>query len=325
MKNLAAYFQFNKKEDKIFIPNEIFDDFKELGKSQVPFAFSYYYLNNWLYRYAKYGAGLEELLTQDKMKEILGYSPSNKRLNKLIKKNGLLEQMKWLETTNEIPITWEFAKNSLDVSDYLEFGYYEYDPEIAEYTTVFPNNYKIKKPIRAFTRYVHEEDEELQEEYADGYQDGTFYEIEKTTLIPFEVFVFCMEKEDLGCTAFYLWSYLKMYNQIFSGGYDIPLEKLAKDLRFSKQTTIDYLKLLQKYGMIEVIHNQEAFVVGLRKKDRKANTYVTCEPDCFSETGDEKVRKMPVMSRKVYLEKLKKEEEEKNKKKADIELDFLPY
>ncbi|MEK4030760.1 hypothetical protein MKZ02_19780 [Pseudobacillus sp. FSL P4-0506] len=323
MKDLRKYLQFDEKQNDIFIPNEIFEDFKTIKKNHIPFAFSYYYLTNWLYRYAKYGF-VAELLTQKELKQILGYSPIYKPVDYLIKKNGVLEQMKYLETTNEIPTTWEMGHSfQYDISEDLAFNYYEYDAEMNEYGVNFPNRYVIKKPIRAFTRHVN--DEEAQEDYENDYIDGTFYDVSNTTLIPFEVFLFCMENEQIGCTGFYLWSYLKMNNQFYDSGFDIPLEKLAEETGISKKSLSEYLKLLRKHRMIEVIHNQEAFVVGLRKEDRKANTYITGDHDFFCEVGDEKVETMKVMTRKEYFEKLKKEQEERDKKKADIPVDALPY
>src|SRR5690606_36182906 len=87
-----------------------------------------------------------------------------------------------------------------------------------------PSNFRSKYPVRAFNRYIFDPD--MKEDYEQGYEDGTFFEVDNTHLIPFESFLFCMSNKELGCIGFYLYSFLKSKNQLFKSGYDIPLEEL---------------------------------------------------------------------------------------------------
>src|SRR5437763_8036906 len=110
---------FTPKEKRIFMPNEIFDDFKSGFDSGVhkAFAYSYYYVVNYLYRYTKYSFG--ERFTQPEIMEFLGYSASNKKLNYITKKDGLLDQIGYTKTTTDYPVQWNFDSDYAGKS--LEF------------------------------------------------------------------------------------------------------------------------------------------------------------------------------------------------------------
>ncbi|MGE7217151.1 hypothetical protein ACQKJC_11675 [Priestia koreensis] len=326
---LIQLLQYNDEyEEKVFMPNEVFEDLQNnISKSpHVAFAYSYIYLITWLFRYAKYmlGQSNQVLFTQEVLKEILGYASTEKRLNYLIKNNGLLEQMNYLETTKNYPVMAQYVTRNSDAAihydweelDEVIFTYVEdFAEEVRQITFNTPKNFKVKRPVRAFTRTFDEEEEIL---------DGTFYYVDRTHLIPFDVFLFCMSKEDLGCVGFYLYSYLKCKNQLFTDGYDCPLLKLAQETGLSKRTLDKYLDNLKKYRMITAYHNQEFFAVGMRQEDRKANTYVTNEAFAFSEQPVvyEKIKTMP---RKKYLEMLKEKQEADESYKCDIPLDQLPF
>lgn len=284
---LNEQLQYNEKESKLYIPNEVYKDLEksEIKNTHIPFAFSYYYLICWIYRYTKYGT--INNMDNKKFKKILGYSPTYPEIDYIIKKNGLLDQMEYTSTVKDFPISWTFEDNFLEF-DLLS----DLDEETQKIIKQqFSRKYSIKLPFKAFHRTKESED--------DKYLDGTFYEVDNTHMIPFEVFLFCMSKKELGCTSFYLWCYLKMQNQIFNGGYDISLDDLSIETGIPRSTMCGYLNILREYGMVSCQHNQEFFCLALNEGDKKANTYTTNEFDNFSNKRVE-FNRMKILSVKEF-------------------------
>lgn len=107
---LEELLQYHEKESKIFMPNEIFDDLKGAipDSPHIAFAYSYTYLAAWLYRYSKHISPTEGFIDNVKMKQILGYNENYKKLDYLIKKNGLLDQLGYTETVKDFPTSWTY-------------------------------------------------------------------------------------------------------------------------------------------------------------------------------------------------------------------------
>jgi hypothetical protein len=258
---------YDERESKLFIPNEIFEDISPLhskGSSHVAFAYSFYYLTSWLYRYAKYG---QIEIDTKVIKGLLGYHPDNKVINYIIKKNGVLDEMGYTLTTTDYPIAWEYDGD-------LGFVLLS-DLELEDRKMLHSKkgkNYKIKLPVRGLWRSKESEE--------DGYENGTFYEVDHTHMIPFEVFIKCMENDELGCIGFYLYSYLKSKCQIYEG-YDVSLIELERNTGLSHKTLCRYMDRLKKYRMITC--EVQNFVVGLDKGERKANTYHVNDWELFSD------------------------------------------
>lgn len=307
--------QYNEKESKVFMPNEIFDDLQNNIKKTVhiPVAYSYYYLITWLYRYAKYGT---INIDNKNIKQILGYNTDTQGIDYLMKKNGMLDVMGYTETVKDFPITWTFE------DEYLDFEMLsEMDEDVQKAIKQnLSRKYTIKFPVKAFNRHI--DDEEMKEEYAKGYEDGTFYELDNTHMIPFEVFMYCMNNDKIGCTGFYLYSYLKMKNQHFSDGYDCPMERLAKETGLPISTMRDSLDIIRKYKMVEGILNQEYFCIGLEDYKRKANTYITNNIELFTDEPIE-YEKMKVLQVNEYYQMLNEQKEAE--KEESFPLELLPF
>lgn len=257
MTDVSELLEYNELESKLFIPNEIFSDFKSLGEkgsSHVAFAYSYYYLISWLYRYAKYG---NKKIDVGMIKEILGYYSKNKKIDYLIKKDGVLDQLGYTFSDTDYPIGWNYDES-------LSFTMLsDLDDDSKKMLRIDRGrNYKIKVPVKGIWR-----DNESEKE---GYENGTFYEIENTHMIPFEVFMECMEDEELGVIGFYLYGYLK-YRCQWHGEYNSSVERIAEDVGMKFKATEKYLKLLHDRMMIQQIKNE-----CVRYEDRyvqKAHTY----------------------------------------------------
>ncbi len=300
--------QYNEYQDKIFMPNEIFEDLKKNieNPSHIAFAYSYIYFITWLYRYAKYGI-INELIDQKFIKKILGYNPTYKKIDYLIKQNGILEQMGYIRPTKDFPLVYSY-----DEIDGLQFQYIDDFKEYTEYIKALnvPKNFKIKFPVKAFYRNKESED--------DYYTDGTFFEVERTHLVPFEVFLFCMTNDNLGCTGFYLYAFLRCMNQIY-GGYRVPLETLEEKTAIKGRTLDKYLDSLKKYNMIHC--KVEEFVVGLGKGKKMPNTYFTNEPTIFTNIAKQ-YQKRKVMSVYTYYKQL--EEKQKLAMQIEEQMSMLP-
>lgn len=335
-KDLRNYLNFSDKQENIFLPNEIFEELKQIKNIQHrAFAYSYIYLVTWLWRYSKYGDLEYSQLSQKKIKEILGRK-SDERINYLIKKGGVLEQMKWIESVKDFPISnqWEGEKYYIesldkeiwDINVELAFVSEMKGEDVWKYVKP-PARFTVKMPVRAYTR--HPMDSELIEDYDKGYCDGTFEFIENTHSVPFQVFLYSMTNRYVGTKGFYIYSYLYLKNNLFREGYDVTVPNLASQLKIAQSTLQEWLNVLRQYCMVEARHNQTHFVVGMRKEERKASTYITNDFASFT-TRPVKYNKMPVMKRSHYFALLKKEQEEiirkeKEKRGIDIPLDQLPF
>jgi hypothetical protein len=295
---ICKLINFNPKESKLFMPNEIFEELKvNITKTpHVAFAYTYIYFVTWLYRYAKY-FNVNEVIDNKKIKEVLGYNSKTQTLDYLIKKGGFLDTIEYLETTRDYPITWEFSKvNDESLSFFMSS---EIDEDMSDYLQTVPKRFFLKRPIKAFYRTGQEPEDEEEYELA-----GTFFDVSNTHNIPFEVFLYCVSNESIGCAGFYLYSYLKHKNDLFEEGYDVSLDALSDEIGMPKRTLNRHLGYLKSYRLIDFRHNQEFFAVGMKKEDRKANTYIIRDFEFFSESPVS-FNKMKFMSDEKYKDYLK--------------------
>ena len=203
---------------------------KGLIKSiHIPLIHSYLYLIGYMYKYGKYA---DNCLNVKDIKEVLNFSRLNKEFDYIIKKNGVLDNLKLTESTTNFTIGYEI----IDDNHSLIFIK---DDELVRKTFYsnmnLTNRYVTKKPLYLF--------------------DNGDFAIENTTLLDFKVFQFCMKREDLGSIAFYIYSYLKHKNDKHVDGYDSGRFKLSKELNISSSTISRYRDVLKDYNMIKSIKN----------------------------------------------------------------------
>ena len=314
---IVSTLQFTEAEAKVFMPNEIFEDLQNNMKKgvHIPVAYAYYYLTSYLYRQTKY----DTVSIDNKMiKQILGYHADTKGIDYIIKKNGVLDIMGYTETVKDYPVFWEFEEEGLK---------FTLLSEVDETTQVDlkknkSRKYTIKYPVKAFNRYI--DDEEMKEEYIKGYEDGTFFEFDNTHLIPFEIFLYCMSNDKIGCTGFYLYSFIKMKNQHFHGKYDCSMEGLAENTGLPTSTMKESLSLLRKYKVVEGIHNQEFFCMAYEEHMRKANSYIANEIENFTDAPVE-FEKMKVLKVNEYYQILEDKRKEEDGDREPFPLELLPY
>jgi len=143
------------------------------------------YLTRFLYRNCKY-FHTQKLLDAKVMKELLGYSRSNRTMNYITKKGGLLDDMGYTESTKNYPDPHQFEEGfeSLLAAAHKE--------SIGDALPLVPKMFFLKYPILAYKRVLKCEVEGQIEEKEMG---GTFSNTTNTHSVPFEVFVFCMSKK----------------------------------------------------------------------------------------------------------------------------------
>ena len=240
-------------QSNIYIHNEIFQELKAIhnkGSSHVAFAYSFYYLICYLYRYTKYS---DPNIYIKSIKEILGYNRDNKKIDYLIKNNGVLDELGLTYSSTDYPITWSFVDGELEF-----FMLSQMDTDFKQIINKGRNT-KIKVPVKAIHRNG---DIEI--------LDGTFYEIEYTHEIPFVIFSLCMKNKELGCNGFYLYGYLKYRCDKFIE-YNSSLERIGNEIGMSKNTVDKYLTNLCQFGIIKRKDNKCKLLNGEYYK--KANTY----------------------------------------------------
>lgn len=223
------------------IPNGLFREIKEWTQSGAvksnqhqEFIYSYYWLLVYLWRYAKY---YQHTVTQKDIKQLLGYNPNEKRLDYLIKKNGVLDMVGLTEHELDYPVSWN-QKGDGELSFTMLSEFSRDDQRIIKSNK--PQKYSMKSPVRHI---------------GNGIDDGYFRNIEETHEIPAYVFKICMENESMGCAGFYLFSILKYiedksihFNK--SATFEMGNEKLAEITLWNERRVTKVANELAKSGLI---------------------------------------------------------------------------
>ncbi|WP_139996290.1 hypothetical protein [Paenibacillus paridis] len=281
---------------KIYLPNEIFSDLvgcediasKATVTPHISFAYSYIYLCYYLYWTCKWY--VTEKITQDVMKNILGYSSNNKTLNYIIKKNGVIDQLGYTKTTTDFPMGYSYEEEN--IVEFETFNSYKKNPDNhALINLLYPNerNFTIKYPTKAFHRTTKSDQDRL--------LDGTFYEVDYTHHVPIEVFIYCMSEKDIGVIGFYLYSFLKHKEDVSENGAMLSLNIISQETGIKATSLVEYFKVIKKHNMID--YDVKPFVFGLPTYLQIPNTYWTKEASLFGEIS-RNIKTRTVMSLQRY-------------------------
>lgn len=214
----------------IQMPNEIFEDFKnELFQNfnHKCFAYSFYYLINFMYRNTIYG-----------FKDVSSYSLENvakvfvgnhRKVYYITKSGGVLDSIGYTETTNDYPI---FMSIDNDIIDFTTI-------KMLETKTNHSPNLMIKLPVKSFYRYDFED------------LHGTYYSFQNTHLVKVNRFMDIISNKNLGHVGLFIYSYLKMMCDKFEAGYKISNEELSEVVGCSERTLTKYTTLLEKHDFIK--------------------------------------------------------------------------
>lgn len=277
---LIKMVDYNKNDDKygkIFIPNDIFERLKneekltkkgERTSTYVDVAYSYLYYVTFLYRNAKYGVLSDTDSDVGRFKEVLGFNHSDKRINLITGKNGVLEGMGLLraEPFKKAPITVSFNNGVVD------FKYVE----DVDYIKIKNKRKFVKYPVFALERFGEDE-----------YGYGTFNaklddaNIANTTELDFRVFARCMTNDNLGTSAFYIYAFLK-WKSITSGkgSIEISHQKIMDSTGLTRGKLLQALDGLKKHNLIRCV--PAPFVIGADEGEG-ASEYCVNEIESYTE------------------------------------------
>ena len=255
------YNNFFKKDDRDNFINvdintfELFSDLMATGKLKVnrhrTFAFAYYWLTSYLWKYSKYG--YREINSQD-IKRILGISPIEKRMDYITKKKGLLDSIGLTETTRDFPVSTTYVEGEgLKVTTLSDI-----DKGIAQdFLKKSGNQYACKKPPLQYKR--------------DG-KAGMMYSKDDVLSISIFEFTRCVLCPDIGFDGFYVYAYLKYRVKMLSNKpVNIYYAELEREIGYKHRRIRILIQNLVLAGLLEV-------KTELKHKDGKLmqhNTYDT--------------------------------------------------
>lgn len=239
------YFKDDNIENFVNIDIAVFKGFKKLRDSgcfesnkHVTFAFSYYCLISYLWKYAKYGK--QEFNAND-IKSILGISKTNRKYDYIFKKGGVLDDKRLTETTRDFPIsvTFDNYKNIIiNTLSMLE------DEAIAkDFLKNYNNRYTCKKPLHQIKRKT---------------KDGLLYsnnDAMKVTILEFTRFL--LDKE-FGMDVFYLYLFIKLkFKVIKKDEMNILMSELEEQLGFERKKIREMMGKLKDIGILDIRTEQE--------------------------------------------------------------------
>lgn len=312
---LNSRINYNDDQKLINITNHSFQIIVEacneklLKRNHIPFTFSYLYLQSYLFRYTKYDYYVPYV---SEIKEILTYDGSNKTLNYIIKYDGLLDQINLTKTIYDFPIFHEWVNNNLSITllshlnNSNQFGKTWRNDKGINY------NASCKYPVTAFY-----DDLKLFDEITVNDNGGTFFNSSNSTLIDWNIFNYCMSNNELGCTGFYLHSFIKS-QQDKLGSCMLGFNKLSTYTGLSTTTLTRYIKSLRQYNLIECVSG--TFVVGADKVKgevkKESNVYFANKYEDIKGVKVE-LDKPKFISLTHYLEKKKLEDDTINNQIVD--------
>lgn len=261
--NKDLYNKFFKNDHKDNFINvdintfELFDELLESGKLKTnrhrTFAFAYYCLVSYLWKYSKYGD--MEINTQD-IKTILGINPTEKRMDYIIKKNGLLDSIGLTETTRNFPIDTTITSNEgIKVTTLSDLG-----DEVARDFLKYRGSrrYTCKKPLLQYQR--------------DG-KAGLMYSKDDVLSISVYELTRCLLCPEIGFDGLYVYAYLK-YRTKMLGNRAVKMfyAELENRIGYKHIRIKNLIQNLQSAGMV-IVKTEIRSVDG---KVSKHNTYNIC-------------------------------------------------
>lgn len=257
------------------LPNDIFRRLQETIKNkngstniqQVAFSYGYLAVTAFLYRYATH-VNIERgtYVQNSDIKMLLGYSKTTKSIDKIIKKDGVLDAMGFTKTTTSYPIHFDYTKDVLLNNTYL-LNYTKSDDDIEEETrvllrTIVKNrNYEIKEPLFLFEKY--------------GDNDyGTVYDIRKTHEISVLEVLNFIESDLLNNIDLLIYAYIKSRCK----GYvnhtkPMTLYKMIAEIGIDRSSFYEHIKVLKGCSLIDVTHKEWRAPVEGRQIQMNSNEY----------------------------------------------------
>lgn len=237
------------------IPNDIFrnisDEIKrvdgKVNSRHTALAYVYVVTVAFLYKYTHYVDMDNDTYLQNKdIKKLLGYNTTSKTIDKVIKKDGLLDNMGLTRSTRDYPIrfyTDDHEKiNNVSLREILTISDIdENDVCYEKIKSIVKNrNYEVKIP-------TFMDEESVYSDY------GTFYCFERTHEITITEFIKLIFNDDFDSSAFLAYAYIKSRCKGLKGdNRRITQYKMVIEIGITHTTLDDRLKALEKKGYITV-------------------------------------------------------------------------
>jgi hypothetical protein len=277
---MIEHFEELKHQDgktNVRLPNNIFrclstnikNKSGSINIQQVAFSYVYLITNALLYKYAHFVSIDNGTYIQNSdIKELLGYNRGTKSIDKVIKKNGILDELGLTLTTKEYPIYYTInPQEKINDIPLREFT------TINERSDVNDINYsKIKKIVKN-RNYEIKEPLFITKEFEDS-EYGTLYNIERTHEITIKEFITFISDNELNNIDFLIYGYLKSRCKGYRGNLKaIALYKMVCEIGIDRSAFYDHLELLKKKKYIAVNH-KEWKMKGEKYKDMESNEYI---------------------------------------------------
>lgn len=314
---LNSRISYKDEQNVLGISNSYFETLLKLSQNKVlkpqhiPFAFSYIYLQTYLFRYTKYH---DYVPTVAEIKEILTYDKTTKTLNYIIKDGGVLDEYNLTKTIYDFPIIHEWKNGGLEFTMLSHFN--EGDGYGTKWRQQKNINFKTscKYPLLAFYS-----NREVFNGVSMDNREGTFFTTYNLTLIDWNIFNYCMSNDELGCIGFYLYSFVKSQEDK-KGKCMMGLNKLSTITGLSTSTISKYIKSLREYNLVQCI--SATFVVGAVNNDeveKESNTYYANQ---YKDIFDDKVEidNPTFISVTHYLENKRLENVKNNHESVDTDM-----
>lgn len=223
--------------------------------------YSYIVLVSILYKYS-YFVNIDGCyyVQNGDIKEILGYSRTTKTVDKIIKRNGLLDSIGVTLTTNNFPVSFSINKdediNNIPIREYNMIDDLNSYEKSKIKNIVKNRNYNIKEPVFLTSQFNNRE-------------YGTMYDYTLTHKITISELIKMFSKCKSSVGEFTVYSFIK--SRVMGGhNAELSLSIFNDDLRISKQTFYNSIKNLKINRFINVYH------VGWQNGDSdelKSNSY----------------------------------------------------
>jgi hypothetical protein len=237
----------------IRLPNCVFRDLSDSIKTnnqQIAFAYAYCVAVAFLYKYANFvNLDNSTYIQNADIKELLGYNRATKTIDKIIKKNGVLDEIGLTTTTRDYPV--QFIKNSeerginnIPIREFITIK--ELDANCINYTLIKEivknRNYEVKEPLFLTTGYGDNE-------------FGTLYSIERTHQITIDEFLYFISHEGVNNIDFLLYAFFKYKCKGYEDNMrSIKLRNIISELGMNADTFYSHLKNIKARGLVEVNH-----------------------------------------------------------------------
>jgi hypothetical protein len=267
MKQHFENIQYLHGDAGVRIPNSIFKDLSKEIRSksggtnvqQVAFAYVYLITISFLYKYGHFvDLDNETYIQNGDIKELLGYNRITKTIDKIIKKDGVLDELELTRSTKDFPVLFDIHSeekiNGILLREFttvseLKADDYHYN----KIKRIVKNrNYEIKEPLF------------LTHGYGDN-EYGTLYDIKRTHRITIKEFLKMIFDDNFNNVDFLMYAYFKSRCKGYKDNMkSMAIHHIISDIGIDGNTFYKHLNVLKEKKYIEVNHkawkmNKETF------------------------------------------------------------------